>query len=550
MDFSYYAMARYRNRSAINILEETKDRMNYGPEIIHPEFVYLFYQIFHNDPCSYWDEDVCRQTLDGLESLYNAHSSDIDLNYEIMEHFFIGYFTYTQITTVINDLSNISDSQLIKNRMYRLPTYISILEGCLTHLFRFIVLILDQCNADKDFAAHKKLAGLCDILKSNGFEKLVDKIDIDIRNAINHGGVIMTNEGNDLLFRYTKNRNVQTKEFKSSGFDRLIDCIFDTASAVLLGVSQFINNHHNLISVDRTENSYVAFNLLAMQLSLPEIQCTSISDIHDFKQLNINLCVKETEKSFYTTTAFEIVLQIYPLYPNYDQYFIAYQHERMLLTFIRFTNKEVFDALNRKREMSEILQDIIRRGEISIPDPSVEEIDMQEIKYFRFPTFKNEKIKINSVENVSIGNRKRLRAHMFIGNVTCRENIIELIKEGLDWVKYLRNPPLAQIETKHGDMEADSIYMNVYREDRRREKNLLPSNENFVCMVDYNINGITTIKHGGIPQNIWDKYPHENLDNMLITWRTNEYALPKVGRNDPCPCGSGKKFKVCCGKTS
>ncbi|MFP5441962.1 MAG: UPF0149 family protein [Gammaproteobacteria bacterium] len=23
---------------------------------------------------------------------------------------------------------------------------------------------------------------------------------------------------------------------------------------------------------------------------------------------------------------------------------------------------------------------------------------------------------------------------------------------------------------------------------------------------------------------------------------------PKVGRNDPCPCGSGKKFKQCCGK--
>jgi preprotein translocase subunit SecA len=22
----------------------------------------------------------------------------------------------------------------------------------------------------------------------------------------------------------------------------------------------------------------------------------------------------------------------------------------------------------------------------------------------------------------------------------------------------------------------------------------------------------------------------------------------KVGRNDPCPCGSGKKFKKCCGQ--
>lgn len=25
-------------------------------------------------------------------------------------------------------------------------------------------------------------------------------------------------------------------------------------------------------------------------------------------------------------------------------------------------------------------------------------------------------------------------------------------------------------------------------------------------------------------------------------------AAPKVGRNDPCPCGSGKKFKKCCGR--
>ena len=28
------------------------------------------------------------------------------------------------------------------------------------------------------------------------------------------------------------------------------------------------------------------------------------------------------------------------------------------------------------------------------------------------------------------------------------------------------------------------------------------------------------------------------------TFRRDE---PKVGRNDPCPCGSGKKFKQCCG---
>jgi preprotein translocase subunit SecA len=30
--------------------------------------------------------------------------------------------------------------------------------------------------------------------------------------------------------------------------------------------------------------------------------------------------------------------------------------------------------------------------------------------------------------------------------------------------------------------------------------------------------------------------------------KTVRNAIPKVGRNDPCPCGSGKKYKVCCGK--
>jgi preprotein translocase subunit SecA len=27
-------------------------------------------------------------------------------------------------------------------------------------------------------------------------------------------------------------------------------------------------------------------------------------------------------------------------------------------------------------------------------------------------------------------------------------------------------------------------------------------------------------------------------------------APVKAGRNDPCPCGSGKKFKSCCGRTA
>jgi len=36
-----------------------------------------------------------------------------------------------------------------------------------------------------------------------------------------------------------------------------------------------------------------------------------------------------------------------------------------------------------------------------------------------------------------------------------------------------------------------------------------------------------------------------------MTAASQREAVPagkKVGRNDPCPCGSGKKYKRCCGK--
>ena len=28
---------------------------------------------------------------------------------------------------------------------------------------------------------------------------------------------------------------------------------------------------------------------------------------------------------------------------------------------------------------------------------------------------------------------------------------------------------------------------------------------------------------------------------------TTVRSEPKIGRNDPCPCGNGRKFKKCCG---
>ncbi len=37
------------------------------------------------------------------------------------------------------------------------------------------------------------------------------------------------------------------------------------------------------------------------------------------------------------------------------------------------------------------------------------------------------------------------------------------------------------------------------------------------------------------------------IGGVWLYWDRQESLTGNVGRNDPCPCGSGKKFKKCCG---
>ena len=48
------------------------------------------------------------------------------------------------------------------------------------------------------------------------------------------------------------------------------------------------------------------------------------------------------------------------------------------------------------------------------------------------------------------------------------------------------------------------------------------------------------------PEDIWD------VEALLTGERRRSVTVasaPSVGRNDPCPCGSGGKFKKCCGRS-
>lgn len=56
----------------------------------------------------------------------------------------------------------------------------------------------------------------------------------------------------------------------------------------------------------------------------------------------------------------------------------------------------------------------------------------------------------------------------------------------------------------------------------------------------------------GLP--MWEEiFPDEEKRRTMYleAKKMNTIVKPKkIGRNDPCPCGSGKKYKFCCGRTA
>ena len=60
---------------------------------------------------------------------------------------------------------------------------------------------------------------------------------------------------------------------------------------------------------------------------------------------------------------------------------------------------------------------------------------------------------------------------------------------------------------------------------------LEPDKPEDLCEVEYLLN----------PRAFSSQPRMRNFDNMTVA-----YEKPKVGRNDPCPCGSGNKYKKCC----
>ena len=539
----------YANFSSNYLLAEISKEIDPGILLLKKEYQVIFFKMIKKDPFAYWDKAVFVQTIDILERTFQSMHSPVLLTDMAIENFLMGYDSYFQLTETILDLENFNLSVEIKTRLYRIPTYTALVESCMANFLRSIAALLGRATG-KDYSRQQKLGPLLDVMRSNGLTEVAEKIDVNIRNAINHGKFSFQRTPQDeIKFFYTKNGEVQATSVAVYEFDNLINSTYDAVSAVLLALVVFMNRHIQIGAEVYASRNITSFSLLSMRLSLPDVVCQSISDIPNRKQINIEVSVKNTDQNFLAMLSIELGVMIYEVYRDYEKYMISFQNPRLGMCWARYSKEDLLSVLDDLQNMSVIYAKAIQNSEFIYYKPNNENVDLNEEKYFCFPNYESDTIKINHVADASLQDRKRLKANVFIGEISDKNQIMAAIDEAVNWLKYVKNPPCAKIPRKNGVMEADALYINVYRKDTRKDKALLPNNHNFVCFLDYNLNGTTTLLNGGLPAAVWKQLYHEKNGKYDIAWREAKYitrTIIKVGANDPCPCGSGKKFKKCC----
>ncbi|MCL5884070.1 MAG: SEC-C metal-binding domain-containing protein [Deltaproteobacteria bacterium] len=108
------------------------------------------------------------------------------------------------------------------------------------------------------------------------------------------------------------------------------------------------------------------------------------------------------------------------------------------------------------------------------------------------------------------------------------------LKEGIGLRGYAQKDPLKEYQREGFDMFSDLVF-RIKEESLKRLFHVRVQREEET--------GRIAAPAAAAPRRV--NLSHGDISRAGVT--TQKHSRKKVGRNDPCPCGSGKKYKKCCG---
>jgi len=204
-------------------------------------------------------------------------------------------------------------------------------------------------------------------------------------------------------------------------------------------------------------------------------------------------------------------------------------HENILVNIKNYVNAYVIKYLNSEEEnryeqlVDFINKNILRKKKVKLKD--IENKDIEEVTEHIYLLLNDEyEAKISELPWEIVNEfEKAISLRVIDQNWMNHINNMEHLKEGVGLRGYANEDPL-QAYIKEGYAIFDEMMNKISEE---TSQYLLKAE---------------------VRQNIERKEVAKPIINNKSDGTTKKTKKEKIGRNDPCPCGSGKKYKQCCGK--
>ncbi|CAN5449090.1 preprotein translocase subunit SecA [soil metagenome] len=144
-----------------------------------------------------------------------------------------------------------------------------------------------------------------------------------------------------------------------------------------------------------------------------------------------------------------------------------------------------------------------------------------------------------------------LREGVYLRSYAQKDPLIEYKTEAFDMFTELmaniKNEVLHNLFRSTSNLQAFETFLSTLPQFLLREH--APSSPTANGPVPGPVSGRRPERLSAAPANGADSGNGEG-DEVKLELAPVRRDMPKVGRNDPCPCGSGKKYKNCCGRTA
>jgi len=515
-----------------------------GLEQIHGEFLKSFkktefipaiynpilYKYYQDNNLKHWDKKIMKI---GSEKLINFQESldDTLIKNTLLNNLNLLIDSYESMRNIVQKvelMDNFKGSMQLKASVFLIDIYNDLLNGPYSKTLQLYIKFQSEIEGKK--LDQKTLRQQMDCLSTREYDDILKIADANIRNSMAHGGVKV--EQNDIYFTYRNGKDTITEKHSIYEVKHKTISLLDSINGLIISFIKYLIENHIIID-DVYSNPNVKDEVILffekLCMSTLKIECKSIEEIDVIKDdlIQVNVLLEHNNLDINSMYLFGVhtAARVYTLKGlcSKDKVLVTFEADKTLTSFIRFPGDKLGSFVAGKIDEVEVVESVRESQDYALYPANKETRNKYEDLFRYYPEIESEKFIIKEIEDISLPEKKRFRAVVYVKKILNRKHIETIALEAVKRLRQIRNYGFTNHEVKHGDMEADVLYLVIYKKEVRKpeKRTLIPSNKNFLVQIQYDKNKQFDIKNPLINRNTYKVIK----GHIEYNWNPNFYKF-------------------------